>query len=74
MFESKLFEELFLFCSCLDIFSERVRVPYSKLLEELLSVTLVVFQEGGGGLPDYKKFEELFIFAWTFFSKGGGVT
>ena len=58
MSESKLFEDLF-FCSCLDIFSEKGGLPYSKLLEELLSLSLDIFEEGGGSPCPYWGYQPL---------------
>ena len=54
MSESKLCEKLYgSFMS--GHFSEREGMSYSKLFEELLCLSLDIFQERGGGLSDLKK-------------------
>ena len=45
-------------------------LPDSKLLEELFSLCLKIFQ-GGGGLPYSKTFEELFCLSLDIFQEEG---
>ena len=47
-------------------------LPYSKLFEELLCLSLDIFKEGDGGSPDSKNIEELFCLSLEIFQEGGG--
>ena len=56
--------------SYLEIFQKGVGSPYSKLVEELLCLSLNIFQKGGG-VSHSKKFEELFCLSLEIFQEGG---